>query len=80
MEFMSQVGKEGLLDARTKKFLWLALSVGFRCEPCLKIHLKSAQEMGISKEEIQEAANLGIAFGGCSALMTYNDIKRKMGI
>ena len=80
MDFMSQAGKEGALDARTKKMIWLALSVGFRCDPCTKSHLKSAIDMGFTKEQIEEAASLGIAFGGCSAMLMYREICKKAGI
>jgi AhpD family alkylhydroperoxidase len=78
MDFMNKAGAEGSVDVRTKKLLWVALSVGFRCKPCLVIHLKAALEMGITKEQIEEVANLGIAFGGCSALMMYREVCREV--
>jgi len=52
----------------------VALSVAQRCEPCLKTHFKSALAMGITIEELDEAANLAIAFGGCAAMMFYKEI------
>ena len=41
------------------------------------MHIKKAQEMGLSQDEIDEAAWLAIAFGGSPVMMFYNDIKAK---
>lgn len=80
MDFMHKTGESGALDLRAKKMLWIALSVGFRCEPCLETHLRGAVEMGISKEEIEEASNIGIAFGGCSAMLLYRAVCKRLKI
>ncbi|MHC4942251.1 MAG: selenide, water dikinase SelD [Planctomycetota bacterium] len=80
MDFMHKAAEEGQIDARAKKLIWIALSVGFRCDSCLTSHLKSGLEMGLNKAEIEEAANIGIAFGGCSAMLHYRDICKKLKI
>lgn len=74
MDFMKQASREGLIDRRAKKLMAIALSVAQRCRPCLKVHLKAAIDMGISKGEIDEAANLAISFAGCPAMMLYNEV------
>jgi len=79
-EFLKQVNEQGLIDKRTKKLIAIALSVAQRCEPCLKIHIKGAIEMGISKEEIDESAYLAISFSGSPAMMFYNEICKEMAI
>ncbi len=73
--FMKEANKPGAVDARTKKLISVALSVVQRCAPCLKIHMKGALAMGISLAEMDEAANLAIAFGGCTAMMFYKEIR-----
>jgi len=73
--FMKEANKPGLIDARNKKLMAIALSISQRCEPCIKVHMKSALAMGISLEEIDEAANLAISFGGCTAMMFYKEIR-----
>ena len=73
-EFMKEANAPGLIDARTKKLMAITLSIAVRCEPCLKIHMKTGLQMGITQEEIDEAASLAIAFGGCSAMMFYKEI------
>ncbi len=80
MEFMHKASEEGAVDQRAKKLIWIALSVGFRCEPCIVSHLKGAVDMGISKAEIDEAANIGIAFGGCSAMLLFRKVCMKQKI
>ena len=76
-EFLKSANAPGALDARTKRAVAIALSVLARCEPCVKIHMKKAAEMGFSQEEIDEAAWMAIAFGGSPAMMFYNEAKRR---
>jgi len=76
--FMKAANAPGLIDARAKKLMAIALSVAQRCEPCLKIHMRTALSLGISMAEIDEAANLAIAFGGCTAMMFYRDVKEQL--
>jgi len=73
-DFMKEVNKEGLIDKRAKKLMAVALSISQRCKPCLRLHIKSALEMGITKAEIDEAAWLAISFAGCTGMMFYQDV------
>jgi len=75
LQFLATAGSPGKLDAVVKQAINIALCVVTRCEPCLKAHLKKAKKMGFSQPEIDEAAWLGIAFGGSPAMMFYNQIK-----
>ena len=75
-EFMKAASAPGKLDARTKKAIAIALSVLAKCEPCAKIHMRKAKDMGMTQEEIDEAAWLAISFGGCPTMMFYNSVKR----
>jgi AhpD family alkylhydroperoxidase len=75
-EFLKAANAPGALDARTKQAIALALSVLAKCEPCLKIHLKKAKDMGFSAAEIDEAAWMAIAFGGSPTMMFYNGVKK----
>jgi selenide,water dikinase len=73
-DFMKAANAEGLLDARTKKLMGIALSVAQRCRPCLELHIKAALAMGLTKPEIEEAAWLGIAFAGSPSMMMYREV------
>ena len=79
-DFMKEANKEGLIDKRAKKLMAVALSISQHCKPCLVAHMKSALAMGISKAEIDEAANLAISFGGCTAMMFYKEVCKELGV
>ncbi len=76
--FMGKAGKPGALDVATKQALNVALSVLAKCEPCLKVHIKKARQMGFTQEEIDEAAWMAIAFGGSPVMMFYKDVLTQM--
>lgn len=76
-DFMKAANAPGLIDGRHKKLMAIALSIAHHCRPCLKIHLQSAVQMGIPAEEIDEAAQLAIAFGGCTAMMFYKEVRQE---
>ncbi len=73
--FLSTANAPGTLDAYTKQAMAIALSVAMRCEPCLKMHLEKAREKGFTQEEIDEAAWMGISFGGSPAMAFYEQWK-----
>ncbi|MCP4453029.1 MAG: selenide, water dikinase SelD [Planctomycetes bacterium] len=76
--FLASVGKPSGLDAYTKQAINVALSVATRCEPCIKGHIEKALEKGFTPEEIDEAAWMGVSFGGSPAMAFYQEIKRSM--
>jgi AhpD family alkylhydroperoxidase len=78
-EFMGKAFAPGALDAAQKEIMTIALSVAVQCEPCLKIHLEKARGMGITPDEIREAAWMGIVFGGCKAMMFWKEKGPKDG-
>jgi selenide,water dikinase len=70
-EFLKEASQAGALDAATKEAIALALSILARCEPCVKVHIAKARQMGFSQDEIDEAAWMAIAFGGSPVMMFY---------
>ncbi|MGD0517432.1 MAG: carboxymuconolactone decarboxylase family protein [Thermoguttaceae bacterium] len=74
-EFLDAACSPGTLDGKTKRAIAIALSVLAKCEPCVKSHVKKAREMGFSQAEIDEAAWMGIAFGGSPTMAFYKKIK-----
>jgi len=60
--------KDGVLSARTKRLLMVAVSVAQRCEPCIRTHVKAAVEMGVSRTEILEATGFSILMAGGPAI------------
>jgi AhpD family alkylhydroperoxidase len=78
--YLKAANEPGLIDKRAKKLMAIALSVAQRCRPCLAIHMKSAKAMGITKPEMDEAANLAIGFAGCPAMMMYKEVSQELGM
>ncbi|BBO78574.1 4-carboxymuconolactone decarboxylase [Desulfosarcina widdelii] len=54
----------GVLDAKTKKLMMVAVTAALRCEPCMREQVKGALQLGASREEILEAAGVAILIGG----------------
>jgi AhpD family alkylhydroperoxidase len=73
--FLGAANTPHRLDAYTKQAMAIALSVALRCEPCLKMHLKSARKKGFTPDEIDEAAWMGISFAGSPAMVFYEQLK-----
>jgi len=75
IDFLGSASAPHGLDAYTKQAMSIALSVAMRCEPCLKMHIKKAKEKGFTQDEIDEAAWMGISFGGSPTMVFYEQLK-----
>jgi selenide, water dikinase len=76
-DFLSAAGSPHNLDAYTKQAMAIALSVALRCEPCLKMHMANALQKGFTQDEIDEAAWMGISFGGSPAMVFYEQLAKR---
>jgi AhpD family alkylhydroperoxidase len=71
-ELIASVSASGKIEKRAKELIFFALVVLQRCEDCLDMHYKKALGMGITREELDEAAWCAIAIGGAPVKMVYN--------
>ena len=55
---------EGHLPIKTKELLGLGNSLVLRCDDCVKYHLQTCFELGLSKEEVLEAMGISLLIGG----------------
>jgi len=55
---------ESALDTKYKELIAIALSISRCCVPCLAIHTKNAVRAGATREEVIDAAKIGVEFGG----------------
>ena len=55
---------EGALDIKTKELLGLVASAVLRCDDCVKYHLETSYEIGLTKEEVVEALSIATFVGG----------------
>ena len=56
--------QDGALDKRTKELLGLVASMVLRCDDCIRYHLGTAHELGVSKEAIYEVFAIANLVGG----------------
>lgn len=76
--FRDEATKDGALSARTKRLIMVAVSVAQRCEPCIRIHVKAAVEMGVSRKEILEATGISILMAGGPAMAYTSTVVLKI--
>ncbi|MBM9519115.1 carboxymuconolactone decarboxylase family protein [Desulforhopalus vacuolatus] len=65
--FMGLLGasyKPNAIDLKNKELISVAIGCFTRCEYCIVYHCYKALEAGASREEINEAAMVAVAFGG----------------
>ncbi|PWL38320.1 carboxymuconolactone decarboxylase family protein [Flagellimonas aquimarina] len=54
----------GALDVKTKELLGLVASAVMRCDDCVKYHLESSKNEGVTKEEVMETLGIATLIGG----------------
>ena len=62
-------GKDGVLDAKTKELIAMALSVAARCDPCVGYHAKALVKFGATRAEVEEMLGMCVYMGGGPSLM-----------
>lgn len=70
---MKQYYSQGALDRRQKELIAVGLSVATRCVPCLANHANNAVAEGATREEILDAAAIGVEFGGGPSFVVVRD-------
>ena len=61
--------QEGVLSAKTKELIALALGVAAHCDGCIGFHVKALKALGATKEEVEEALSVAVYMGGGPSLM-----------
>lgn len=68
MKGFSDMGKaamaNGVLDAKTKELIALAVGVAARCDGCIGFHTKALARLGATTEEVHEALGVAVYMGG----------------
>jgi len=60
----NQAYQAGVLDVKTKELLGLVSSMVLRCDDCIKYHLGTCFELGVTKEELFEVFSIANLVGG----------------
>lgn len=73
MRSFSELGRSatasGVLDAKTKELIAMALSVAARCDPCIGFHAKALVKLGATRQELDETLGVTTYMGGGPSLM-----------
>lgn len=59
-----QAYADGALDMKTKEMLGLIASLVLRCDDCVKYHLGTSFDLGLSKEQLFEVLSIANLVGG----------------
>jgi AhpD family alkylhydroperoxidase len=54
----------GVLGAKTKELMALAISIVQRCDGCISFHVQAAVEAGATRQELAETLGVAIMMGG----------------
>jgi AhpD family alkylhydroperoxidase len=59
-----QTYDDGVLDKKTKELLGLVASMVLRCDDCIRYHLGTCYELGVTKAEVFEVYAIANLVGG----------------
>ena len=57
----------GVLDAKTRELIALAVAVTTRCDGCIAAHAAAARKAGVTEQELSEALGTAIALNAGAA-------------
>lgn len=63
-DLMKQYYKPSALPRKYKELMAVTASVATRCIPCLAHHMHNAVSAGATRDEVIDAAAIGVEFGG----------------
>lgn len=56
--------RDGVLDAKTKELIALAVGVAARCDGCIGFHARALVRLGATTQEVHEALGVAVYMGG----------------
>ncbi len=72
-ELMKHFYRHCALERKYKELMAVAAAVATRCVPCLVNHSNNAIAAGATREEVLDAAAIGIEFGGGPSFVVVRD-------
>ena len=72
-ELVKHYYKPGSLSRKYKELMAVTASVATRCIPCLANHAQNALSAGAGRQEVLEAAAIGVEFGGGPSFVVVRD-------
>ena len=60
----AKIMRDGAVSLKTKELIAVSIGVALKCEPCIRLHVQKCLDLGLTKEEILEAASVAVMMGG----------------
>ncbi len=67
------------MDDRTREIIAIGASAAVNCQPCLRYHLAKCEELGIPREEVAAAAEVGMTVNRGAAGQTRRFVAELLG-
>lgn len=64
-----EVFQEGALTSKEKELIAVSLACVLKCDTCLETHVKAAQDLGATRDELREAMLVAMYLAGPSTLV-----------
>ncbi|MCA1743206.1 MAG: arsenite efflux transporter metallochaperone ArsD [Desulfonatronovibrio sp.] len=66
--------KDKVITENIKELIAIGASIGAHCQPCLEHHIQTAIELGVTKDEINQAVDIGhmVERGAMSAMKRFS--------
>lgn len=72
-DLMKAYYKPSAMERKSKELCAVAVAVATRCIPCLANHATNAVKAGASRDEVIDAAAIGVEFGGGPAFVAVRE-------
>ncbi len=63
-QLVQAASADGVINAKTKELMALAISITSRCEDCIAYHCRAAIKHGATEAEVTETIGVAIEMGG----------------
>ncbi|MDO4642576.1 MAG: carboxymuconolactone decarboxylase family protein [Cardiobacteriaceae bacterium] len=61
--------ESGVLDAKTRELIAMAVAITTRCDGCIAVHADAAKKAGASEQELAEALAVAVAMNAGAAMV-----------
>jgi AhpD family alkylhydroperoxidase len=78
--FYKETYKASVLDRKTKELIAIAASLNARCQGCLDGHIKKAQKLGATREEIGETIAIALGVSAAAIVDMTDQAAARLGI
>jgi AhpD family alkylhydroperoxidase len=60
----TKIMQDGAVSLKNKELIAVAIAVAANCQHCIRLHVHKCLEIGLTKEEILDAASVAVVMGG----------------